>query len=231
MANPRHDAGLKCIIQRMVFRSPNDNSSAPEPAYYLPDRENSISPGPLHFVSRRPIVNPGLENLQVAVFGLGCFWGAERKFWELPGVFSTAVGYAGGVTANPGYDDVCSGKTGHAEVVLVYFDPDEVQYSELLHTFWEAHDPTQGMRQGNDRGTQYRSAIYTNNAEQSSLAEQSRNQYQACLHEAGRGNITTEIKPLERFFYAEDYHQQYLAKNPQGYCGLGGTGIAFAEKR
>jgi peptide-methionine (S)-S-oxide reductase len=158
---------------------------------------------------------------------MGCFWGAERIFWRTPGVYSTAAGYAGGYTPNPSYEEVCSGQTGHTEVVLVVFDPAQITYAELLRIFWEGHDPTQGMRQGNDRGSQYRSAIYTTNAEQASEAEASRSTYQQALTAAGRGQITTEIAPLRDFYYAEDYHQQYLsdAKNPNGYCGIGGTGV------
>ena len=162
----------------------------------------------------------------IAVFGLGCFWGAERLFWQLDGVLSTAVGYAGGITANPTYRDVCSGGTGHAEVVQVVFDPARIDYADLLRHFWEAHDPTQGMRQGNDRGTQYRSAIYTLDDDQREQAVRSRDEYQRALRQSGHGGITTEIKPLAQFYYAEDEHQQYLAKNPGGYCGIGGTGVS-----
>jgi len=160
------------------------------------------------------------------VFGMGCFWGAERIFWRTPGVYSTAVGYAGGHTPNPSYQEVCSGRTGHTEVVLVVFDPAQISYAQLLRVFWEGHDPTQGMRQGNDRGTQYRSAIYTTDAEQATQADASRSTYQQALSVAGRGQITTEIAPLRDFYYAEDYHQQYLERNKNGYCGLGGTGVA-----
>ena len=179
-----------------------------------------------HFVHGRPIEGPFEDHLQQAVFAMGCFWGIERRFWELDGVYTTAVGYAGGATANPDYKLVCSGSTGHAEVVLVVFDPDIVSYEQLLNEFWENHDPTQGMRQGNDIGTQYRSAIYTLSDEQDAAARRSLPEYQAELHKAGYGDITTEIKPLEKFWYAEDYHQQYLAKNPGGYCGIGGTGVS-----
>jgi peptide-methionine (S)-S-oxide reductase len=164
--------------------------------------------------------------LQEVVFGLGCFWGAERKFWQTPGVFTTAVGYAGGITPNPTYEEVCSGLTGHTEVVRVIFDPNIVSYDALLKVFFEAHDPTQGMRQGNDVGTQYRSAIYTTSPEQETSAEAARNAYQAALAKAGYGDITTEIRPAPTFYYAEHYHQQYLAKVPNGYCGLGGTGVS-----
>ena len=175
----------------------------------------------------RRIVPPFPEGMATAVVGMGCFWGAERTFWRTDGVWSTAVGYAGGWTPNPTYEEVCSGRTGHAEVVLVVFDPGAITYSQVLKVFWENHDPTQGMRQGNDLGTQYRSAIYYADEHQRETAESSRQQYQAALADAGHGAITTEIAPLTDFFYAEDYHQQYLsdAKNPQGYCGIGGTGV------
>jgi len=180
----------------------------------------------MHFVNGNPIKGPFAGNLQQAVFALGCFWGAERRFWETEGVYSTAVGYAGGTTTDPDYKLVCSGSTGHAEVVLVVFDPAIVSYAELLRIFWESHDPTQGMRQGNDIGTQYRSAIYTHDDAQLAAAQSSMRDYQAELAAAGFGRITTEIEPLSTFYYAEDYHQQYLAKNPDGYCGLGGTGVS-----
>lgn len=179
-----------------------------------------------HYVNGNPLLPPFPAGMQQALFGLGCFWGAERKFWQLPGVYTTAVGYAAGYTPNPTYREVCSGMTGHNEVVLVVFDPARISYAHLLKTFWEAHDPTQGMRQGNDVGTQYRSGIYTFDAEQHQLALTSRAQYQAALHAVGYGDITTEILPVPLFYYAEDYHQQYLAKNPSGYCGLGGTGVS-----
>jgi peptide-methionine (S)-S-oxide reductase len=172
-------------------------------------------------------VPPFPAQLCEAVFGLGCFWGAERLFWELPGVYSTAVGYAGGFTPNPTYEEVCTGETGHTEVVRVLYDPTKIAYDELLKTFWEAHDPTQGMRQGNDVGTQYRSAIYVTDGAQREAAEASRRAYQARLAAAGYGAITTEIRDAPQFFYAEDYHQQYLAKNPGGYCGIGGCGVPF----
>jgi peptide-methionine (S)-S-oxide reductase len=180
----------------------------------------------MHFVNGSPIKGPFAGNLQQAVFALGCFWGAERRFWETEGVYSTAVGYAGGTTIDPDYKLVCSGSTGHAEVVLVVFDPAIVSYAELLRVFWESHNPTQGMRQGNDIGTQYRSAIYTHDDTQLAAAQSSMRDYQAELAAAGYGRITTEIEPLGTFYYAEDYHQQYLAKNPDGYCGLGGTGVS-----
>ena len=180
----------------------------------------------MHFVNGNPLRGPFAPGLQQAVFGLGCFWGAERRFWETEGVFTTAVGYAGGTAADPDYRTVCTGSTGHAEVVLVVFDPNIVSYEALLRVFWESHDPTQGMRQGNDIGTQYRSAIYTLDESQDAAARGSLQTYQKELNKAGYGSITTEIKPLDTFYYAEDYHQQYLAKNPDGYCGLGGTGIS-----
>jgi peptide-methionine (S)-S-oxide reductase len=179
-----------------------------------------------HFVSGARLQAPFPEGTRTAVFGMGCFWGAERKFWQLPGVYTTAVGYAGGATPNPTYREVCSGMTGHAEVVLVAYDPRRVSYEELLRVFWESHDPTQGMRQGNDVGTQYRSAIYTEGDDQRRAAEASRDMYQQELQRAGYGEITTEIADAPEFYYAEDYHQQYLAKNPQGYCGIGGTGVS-----
>ena len=198
----------------------------------MPSREQAL-PGRLakmpvpeaHFVSGHSLVPPFPAGLETAVFGLGCFWGAERCFWRLPGVYTTAVGYAGGHTPNPTYEEVCSGMTGHTEAVLVVYDPKQVSYDTLLKTFWESHDPTQGMRQGNDVGTQYRSAIYWTTPEQRRLAEASRDEYQKALAGAGRGVITTELREAPEFFYAEDYHQQYLAKNPAGYCGLGGTGV------
>jgi len=179
-----------------------------------------------HFVSGHRLEPPFPAGLERAIFGMGCFWGAERKFWQLPGVYSTAVGYAAGQTPNPTYRDVCSGMTGHAEVVLVVFDPKTIRYEDLLKIFWESHDPTQGMQQGNDVGTQYRSGIYYEDAAQQRAAEASRDAYQPLLSKAGLGPITTEILPAPEFYYAEDYHQQYLAKNPDGYCGLGGTGVS-----
>ncbi len=193
----------------------------------LPDRQQAIAFNPVHYVNGNAIVEPVPAHLQKAVFGLGCFWGAERLFWELPGVYSTAVGYAGGITVNPTYEDVCSGMTGHTEVVLVFFDPAEISFEELLGAFWESHDPTQGMRQGNDRGTQYRSAIYVCSEEQAEQARASQASFQRALNEQGYAGITTEIGELGEFYYAEDYHQQYLAKNPGGYCGLAGTGACY----
>ncbi|MGA8205889.1 MAG: peptide-methionine (S)-S-oxide reductase MsrA [Woeseiaceae bacterium] len=192
----------------------------------LPGRDEPMAVPERHFVNGRPIKPPFEAGLEQAVFGLGCFWGAERRFWETPGVDATAVGYAGGYTRNPDYREVCSGLTGHAEVVLVVFDPARVTYEDLLRVFWESHDPTQGMRQGNDVGTQYRSVIYTSGDEQAAAARASLTAYQAQLTDAGYGRITTEIAPLDAFYYAEEYHQQYLAKNPGGYCGLGGTGVS-----
>jgi peptide-methionine (S)-S-oxide reductase len=178
-----------------------------------------------HAVNGTPLEGPFPAGLEQAIFGLGCFWGAERKFWQQKGVYTTAAGYAGGFTKNPTYEQVCSGRTGHTEVVLVVFDPTQVTYEDLLKTFWENHDPTQGMRQGNDIGTQYRSAIYVTSDEQRAAAEASRDRYEAALKAQGFRPVTTEIKDAPPFFYAEDYHQQYLAKNPNGYCGIGGTGV------
>jgi peptide-methionine (S)-S-oxide reductase len=191
----------------------------------LPGRATPMPVPEAHFVSGRPMLAPYPEGLEVAEFGLGCFWGAERRFWQTPGVWVTAVGYAGGYTPNPDYKEVCSGQTGHAEVVRVVFDPRELSYAELLKIFWEVHDPTQGMRQGGDIGTQYRSVIHALDDAQQQQAEASRDAYQRALTAAGRGEITTEIRPAPVFYFAEDYHQQYLAKNPDGYCGLGGTGV------
>ena len=192
----------------------------------LPGRDEPLAVPEAHFVNGNPLRGPFPEHLREAVFGLGCFWGAERRFWETNGVYTTAVGYAGGLSRNPTYEEVCSGLTGHTEVVLVVYDPEIVPYEELLTIFWEAHDPTQGMRQGNDIGTQYRSAIYTCDDAQQQAARQSLGTYQSQLSAAGYGTITTEILPLDTFYYAEDYHQQYLAKNPGGYCGIGGTGVS-----
>ena len=192
----------------------------------LPGRREAMDVPDKHFINGHPLKPPFAAGLQQAVFGMGCFWGAERLFWQRPGVYSTAVGYAGGQTKNPSYEEVCSGMTNHAEVVLVVFDPKLVSYEELLKVFWEGHDPTQGMRQGNDVGTQYRSAIYVSDDAQRAAAEASRDAYQARLTESGRGTISTEIAPAGDFYYAEPYHQQYLAKNPNGYCGLGGTGVS-----
>jgi peptide-methionine (S)-S-oxide reductase len=203
----------------------------PKAAEAMPGRAEPIPTAETHFVNGRALKGPYPQGMEQALFGLGCFWGAERVFWKIPGVHVTAAGYAGGATPNPTYQEVCSGRTGHNEVVLVAFDPKVVSYSELLKRFWEAHDPTQGMRQGNDVGTQYRSGIYVFNEEQKRQAQASRDAYQAALGKS-RGAITTEIVDAPPFYFAEDYHQQYLAKNPAGYCGLGGTGVscpAFQE--
>ena len=198
----------------------------PTPAEALPGREERLPVPEKHFVSGNPLEPPFPENMEIALFGLGCFWGAERTFWEIPGVSTTAVGYAAGTTPNPEYKEVCTGMTGHNEVVLVVYDPTIVSYDDLLKVFWEAHDPTQGMQQGNDVGTQYRSGIYVYNEAQRTAAEASRHRYQLRLAENGLEDITTEIIKTPEFYYAEDYHQQYLAKNPGGYCGLGGTGVS-----
>ena len=192
----------------------------------LPGRSASMPVTERHTVLGTGLMPPFPDGTARAVFGMGCFWGAEKVFWSIPGVYTTAVGYAGGSTPNPTYEEVCSGRTGHTEAVLVVYDPDVVSYEDLLRAFWEHHDPTQGMRQGNDMGTQYRSAIYFTDAAQQAQAEASRDRYQDALHAAGEGDITTEIAPAGHFFYAEGYHQQYLAKNPMGYCGLGGTGVS-----
>ena len=201
-------------------------TTLPERTDALPGRDTATPVPEHHFVNGNPLQPPFPDNMQQVVFGLGCFWGAERRFWETDGVFTTAAGYAGGITPNATYEEVCSGGTGHTEVVLVVYDPAFVSFEELLRVFWESHDPTQGMRQGNDIGTQYRSAIYTTDDNQQTVARQSLTAYEAELKAAGHGDITTEITPLETFYYAEDYHQQYLAKNPAGYCGIGGTGVS-----
>ena len=198
----------------------------PRPEEALPGRATPLRIPARHYVNDHPLQPPFPTGMERAVFGLGCFWGAERKFWTRPGVYTTAVGYAGGLTPNPTYEEVCSGLTGHTEVVLVIFDPAIVVYGQLLKIFWESHDPTQGMRQGNDVGTQYRSAIHVHDDTQRAAALASREAYQGALMVAGRGSITTEIVEASPFYYAEDYHQQYLAKNPGGYCGLGGTGVS-----
>lgn len=198
----------------------------PSPEDALPGRTDQAMRVPeKHTVLHNALTPPWPEGLEQAVFGLGCFWGAERKFWEIPGVYTTAVGYAGGYTPNPSYEEVCTGLTGHTEAVLVIYDPKQVSYEQLLKVFWESHDPTQGMRQGNDVGTQYRSAIYTYSPEQKAAAEKSRVLFQTGLSDAGYDEITTEIADAPEFYYAEPYHQQYLDKNPMGYCGLGGTGV------
>jgi peptide-methionine (S)-S-oxide reductase len=191
----------------------------------IPGRATRMPVPETHFVNGNRIVPPFPSGMELAQFGMGCFWGAERVFWQMPGVYSTAVGYAGGDTKNPTYEEVCSGFTNHTEAVLVVFDPNSVAYEELLKRFWESHDPTQGMRQGNDAGTQYRSAIYAYGEEQMRLAQQSKEAFEKALKAKGYGAITTEIAPAPEFYYAEDYHQQYLGKNPNGYCGLGGTGV------
>lgn len=198
----------------------------PTPDTALPGRAEPLQVSKVHFVNGNPTVEPWPDGMELALFGMGCFWGAERKFWQTEGVFSTQVGYAGGFTPNPTYEEVCSGRTGHTEVVRVVFDARRVSYEELLKVFWENHDPTQGMRQGNDIGTQYRSAIYVYDDAQRAAAEATREAFGERLRAAGHGPITTEIRPAPTFYYAEDYHQQYLGKNPQGYCGLGGTGVS-----
>jgi len=195
----------------------------------LPGRDAQMPVTNKHFVNGNVLQPPFCDHLEQIIFGMGCFWGAEKKFWQLDGVYSTAVGYAAGITPNPDYEEVCTGMTGHNEVVLVVFDPEKISIESLLKTFWEAHDPTQGMGQGNDRGTQYRSGIYVTNETQLKAAELSRAAFQRALDKAGYGTITTEIIAAPEFYYAEDYHQQYLAKNPNGYCGLGGTGISLNQ--
>ncbi|MRG96319.1 peptide-methionine (S)-S-oxide reductase MsrA [Polyangium spumosum] len=209
----------------MFFKDPR-KLQMPTKAQALPGRSARMRVPERHFVSGARIVPPFPEGTEQAMFGLGCFWGAERKFWQTNGVYATAVGYAAGFTPNPTYDEVCTGLTGHNEVVLVVFEPAKVSYEDLLKVFWESHDPTQGMRQGNDAGTQYRSGIYCFGPTQKTAAERSRVAYQEALRAAGHGDITTEILEAPEFYYAEDYHQQYLAKNPGGYCGLGGTGVS-----
>ncbi len=204
-------------------------STIPTAAEALPGRKTEMPVEEMHFVNGNHIKPPFPEGMQTAQFGLGCFWGVERRFWQQTGVYSTAVGYAGGLTPNPTYEEVCSGLTGHNEVVLVVFDPEQISYEELLVIFWESHNPTQGMRQGNDSGTQYRSGIYTFSDAQQQSAIQTRDRYQAKLDQAGLRKITTEILAAPTFYYAETYHQQYLAKNPGGYCGMGGTGVCLSE--
>lgn len=213
----------------MVLRSQIlvNKHALPTAEQALPGRAEAMPVADTHYVNGNPIKAPFPAGLQQAVFGLGCFWGAERRFWQQPGVFSTAVGYAGGLTPNPTYEEVCSGLTGHTEVVLVVFDPQQTSFEALLKVFWEVHNPTQGMRQGNDQGTQYRSAIYCQDDAQLSTAKASQARFQAELDKAGVGSITTEIAEAPTFYYAETYHQQYLAKNPGGYCGLGGTGVCL----
>ncbi len=209
----------------MWFTDPR-KLKVPSPSQALPGRAQKIAVPAKHTVLGTPLESPFPPNLRTATFGMGCFWGAEKKFWQVPGVYSTMVGYAGGPTPNPTYREVCSGATGHTEVVRVVYDPAKVRYEDLLRVFWENHDPTQGMRQGNDVGTQYRSAVYTEGEDQQKAAEASRAAYQAVLTKAGHDAITTEIAPAPEFYYAEDYHQQYLDKNPDGYCGIGGTGVS-----
>jgi peptide-methionine (S)-S-oxide reductase len=209
----------------MIFSS--KKLTLPDPSQALPGRETEMRITNKHFVTGNPLAPPFSANLQQALFGLGCFWGAERKFWQHPGIFSTAVGYSGGYTPNPTYDEVCTGLTGHNEVVKVIYDPALTTYRELLRLFWTSHNPTQGMRQGNDAGTQYRSGIYTYTEEQLDEALESKEHYQHLLTQAGFSQISTEIMPAGVFYYAEEYHQQYLAKEPMGYCGLGGLGVAF----
>ena len=204
-----------------------DKSTMPSSDQALPGRQEEMPVPPAHAVLDTPLKGPFPEQMELAMFGLGCFWGAERKFWQAEGVYSTAVGYSGGFTPNPLYEEVCSGKTGHNEVVLVVFDPHKVSYRQLLELFWESHNPTQGMRQGNDRGTQYRSGIYCYSDAQQREAETSRDEYQLLIGDKGYADITTEIITAQQFYYAEPYHQQYLHKNPGGYCGLGGTGVCF----
>ena len=211
-----------------MWRLSRSKHTLPSPEHALPGRSARMPVTETHHVHGRPIVPPFPASTETAIFGMGCFWGAERVFWKLPGVWTTAVGYAGGATPNPTYEEVCSGRTGHAEVVLVVFDPREITYDALLKIFWESHDPTQGMRQGNDVGTQYRSAVYVTSPEQRRLAEASRDAYARALAAAGFGAITTEVRDAPELYYAEDYHQQYLSKNPFGYCGIGGTGVTCA---
>ncbi len=212
------------ILSRMVSRL-----QVPSPEEALAGREEAIWPGDSHHVLGAPLAPPFPEATRQIGFAMGCFWGAEKRFWSLPGVYTTAVGYAGGTTANPTYEEVCSGKTGHTETVLVVFYPDQLSLDTLFKVFWEAHDPTQGMRQGNDVGTQYRSAVFTDDAEQAEVAQRSRDYYQTQLHRSGYPAVTTETRALDHFYYAEPYHQQYLSKNPAGYCGLGGTGVCYVE--
>ncbi|MGE0746003.1 MAG: peptide-methionine (S)-S-oxide reductase MsrA [Rhodospirillales bacterium] len=209
-----------------MFSFTRKKAMMPQPEEALRGRAQAMRVTNRHFVNGNPIVPPFPEGMQLGLFGMGCFWGAEQMFWKTPGVFSTSVGYAAGYTPNPAYEEVCSGQTGHNEVVRVVFDPAKTSFAAMLKVFWEGHDPTQGMRQGNDVGTQYRSGVYVHSAEQRTLAAETREMYQALLLAKGFGDITTEILDAPEFYYAEDYHQQYLAKNPGGYCGHGGTGIS-----
>lgn len=211
----------------MMF-GPSAKTKMVPPTQAFPGRNTPMPVPEKHYVNGHPLKPPFPEGMQQALFGLGCFWGAERKYWQQPGVYVTAAGYAGGYTPNPTYEEVCSGRTGHAEVVCVVFDPEQISYAQLLKLFWEAHDPTQGMRQGNDVGTQYRSCIFTYGEIQQQTAEQSLARYQQQLKDSDYSEVTTEIRPVGEFYYAEDYHQQYLAKNPSGYCGLSGTGVSCA---
>ena len=206
----------------MLFKK---SAELPTPETALPGRAEPLATDANHVISGHPLKGPYPEGFQTAIFGMGCFWGVERIFWQLPGVWVTSAGYSGGITPNPTYEETCTGRTGHTEVVKVVFDPAVITYAELLKAFWENHDPTQGMRQGNDVGTQYRSGIYVTSGEQQAEAQSSRDAYQVALTKAGRGAITTEIEPAGDYFYAEAYHQGYLAKNPAGYCGIGGTGV------
>ncbi len=206
---------------------PGKKSEMPVASEALPGRQDKMAVSNQHFVTNTAIQEPFPDGMKIAMFGLGCFWGAERIFWQLDGVYSTAVGYAGGLTPNPTYEELCTGMTGHNEVVRVIYDPEKTSYESLLKVFWESHDPTQGMQQGNDTGTQYRSGIYTYGDEQLDVATKSATSYQQALVEAGLGKITTEILSAPEFYYAEDHHQQYLAKNPDGYCGLGGVGVCY----
>lgn len=212
----------------MVFFGLGKKTTMVSPQKALPGRDRAMPVPEKHFIKGNPLEPPFPEQMEQAVFGLGCFWGAERKFWQLAGVYTTAVGYAGGYTPNPTYKEVCSGLTGHNEVVLVVYDPAIVSYQDLLKVFWESHNPTQGMRQGNDTGTQYRSGIYTYTPAQKEQAQASLQAYNQELSRAGYNSITTEVLEAPEFYYAEDYHQQYLGKNPNGYCGLGGTGVAYS---
>ena len=214
----------------MLFKSGNRKLTLPTKETAIPDRVDSVTFSPIHYVSGNRIVEPVPDNLEKLALGMGCFWGAERLFWEQLGVYSTAVGYAGGITKHPSYEDVCSGLTAHTEVVLLFYNPIEVSIQNLLTIFWESHNPTEGMRQGNDIGTQYRSAIYTTNQAQLDASLEGVPRAQASLHVKGYKEITTEIRRLDEFYYAEDYHQQYLAKNPAGYCGLAGTGISYQSE-
>ncbi|XP_049722239.1 mitochondrial peptide methionine sulfoxide reductase isoform X1 [Elephas maximus indicus] len=226
------DSASKIVSPQEALPGRNEPISVAENFITWIERENILlgpaltPPYPKHHVNGNRTVEPFPEGAQMALFGMGCFWGAERKFWILKGVYSTQVGYAGGYTSNPTYQEVCSGKTGHAEVVRVVYQPEHISFEELLKVFWENHDPTQGMRQGNDHGTQYRSAIYPTSAKQMEVALRSKEDYQKVLSQSGYGTITTDIRDRQTFYYAEDYHQQYLSKNPDGYCGLGGTGVS-----